>query len=61
MVDLEDIFTNPVFHLLGGGAVIATAIGYIMGKRMGFPPFPAWQLIILIIGEIAAAAFFASS
>jgi len=58
-LDLE-ILEEPGFWLLGGGAIAATLIGYIWSKKMGWIPLPWWQLIIILIVELVAAAFFAS-
>lgn len=58
-LDLE-ILEEPGFWILGGGAVIATIAGYIMSRNMGWMPLPWWQLIIIIIVELVAAAFFVS-
>lgn len=60
MVDFEEIFQSPGFWLLGGGAVAATLLGNTISiKTAGFG-FPIWQLIIVILGELVAAAFFAT-
>ena len=58
-IDLE-ILEGPRFWLLGGGAVIATIAGYIWSRKMDWIPLPWWQLIIIIVVELIAAAFFAS-
>jgi len=58
-LDLE-ILEEPGFWILGGGAVVATVIGYILSRNMGWTPIPIWQLIVLIVAELVAAAFFAS-
>jgi len=56
-VDME-ILTSIGFVLLAGFALVATIAGYIMGKRMGFPPFPIWQLLVIMAVEIVAAYIF---
>lgn len=59
-MNVEDILANPVFWILGGGAVIAELIGYIISKRSeSLPTFPLWQFLILVIGTIIIAAVFA--
>ena len=58
-LDLE-ILEEPGFWILGGGAVIATIIGYIWSRKMEWIPLPLWQLILIIVVELVAAAFFAS-
>ena len=57
----EDALENPVFWMLGGGAVAAELLGYIGGKKgwfgeLGAVSFVWWQFLILIIGTIIAAA-----
>ena len=59
MYELDEILSSPAFYLLGGGAVIATLIGYIWGRRMGWVPLPWWQLIVIILAELGAGALFA--
>jgi len=56
---LDEIVDNPAFWLLGGGAVIATIFGYIISKRAGWEVLPLWQMGVIIIVELIAAAFFA--
>ena len=55
-----EILTSTGFVLLAAFALGATLTGYIMGKRMGFPPFPVWQLIVIMVGEVIAAYVFAA-
>jgi len=59
-MDIEETLASPGFWLLGGGAVAATMIGYIWSKKQEWVALPLWQLIILIIVELLAAAFFAA-
>jgi hypothetical protein len=56
---LEEIWESPAFWMLGGGAVVAEILGFIMAKGMGWELLPWWQLILLIVGTLVAAAFFA--
>ena len=56
-VDME-IVTSAGFVILAVFAIGATMAGYIMGKRMGFPPFPIWQLLIIMAVELVAAYLF---
>ena len=58
-LDME-ILEEPGFWILGGGAMIATIAGYIMSKKAGWIPLPWWQLVLLLLVELVAAAFFAS-
>lgn len=57
---IDELIENPGFWLLAGGGLIAEVLGYILSKRMGFEAFPLWQLIIVMIGTVVAAAFFAT-
>ena len=57
-LDLE-VLEEPGFWILGGGAVAATVIGYIVSRNMEMS-LPLWQFLVLIVGEIIAAAIFAS-
>ena len=56
---IEEIMESPGFWILGGGGTIAVLLGYIMSKRITEFAFPLWQLIVIIIGVLAASAFFA--
>jgi len=56
---LDEILESPAFWILGIGGVSMEVLGYIMGKNMGLPPFPFWQFMVLMIGTLCAAAFFA--
>ena len=58
-MDLEDIFDNPAFWILGLGGVTAEVIGWRVSKSFG-ASLPMWQFLILIIGTLVAAAFFAN-
>jgi hypothetical protein len=60
MVEFDEILNSPGFWLLGGGAVTATVLGYIASKRMDLMPLPLWQLGIIILAELIAAAYFAT-
>ena len=59
MVEMDEILENPLFWLLGGGGLAAELLGYIVSKRMGMEAFPLWQLIVVMLGTLVAAAFFA--
>ena len=59
-MELDEIFSNAGFWLLGGGAVAATMIGYIYSVNNMDYALPIWQLIILIVVELIAAAVFSS-
>jgi hypothetical protein len=57
-MELSEVTNSPGFWLLGFGAATATILGYIASKKMDLMPLPLWQLILIIIVEFAAAAFF---
>lgn len=50
---------SPLFWVTGGLGVAMELLGWIISKRMMEYSFPVWQLLIMIAGTIAAAAFFA--
>lgn len=56
---LDEILESRAFWMLGVGGVAAEVLGFIASRRMGLDAFPIWQFIILIIGTLGAAAFFA--
>lgn len=56
---IDEVLESPAFWLLGGGAITAELLGYIISKRMGLDAFPIWQLLIVMVGTLVAAAFFA--
>lgn len=56
MIDFEELLESPAFLILGGGALIAEILGWIISKRMGLGGFPVWQLLILMAGTLVAAA-----
>lgn len=58
-MEFEDILGNPGFYLLAGGAIAATLIGWKMSKSFG-ASFPLWQVLIVMVVEVIAAAFFAA-
>jgi hypothetical protein len=57
-IDIE-LLSDPGFIILGGGAVLATVLGYIWGLKMGWDSFPIWQLLIIIAAEIGFSYFIA--
>ena len=59
-MDIDEIIESPAFWILGGGAVAMELIGFVISKRMGIGSFPVWQIIILMLGTLVAAAFFAT-
>jgi hypothetical protein len=59
-LDFDDVLNNPAFWILGGGGVAMELIGWIVSKRMMEYSFPIWQLLIMILGTLVAAAIFAN-
>lgn len=57
---LEDAMEEPGFWILAGGGVAMELIGWIVSKKMMEFSFPFWQLAIMMVGTIIAAAFFAT-
>lgn len=57
-MELDEVTSSFGFWILGGGAAMATILGYIWSKKMEWVPMPIWQLILIIIVEFIAAAFF---
>ena len=56
---IEDALEEPGFWILGVGGVAMVLIGFIVSKKMEYS-LPVWQLLVLIVGIIVAAAFFAT-
>lgn len=56
----DEILENPGFWILAGGGVGMEVLGWILSKNMGWGAFPLWQLLILILGTVIAAAIFAN-
>lgn len=58
-IDTEVLFSRAFIILLlfGWGATI---LGYILGKQMGFPPFPLTTMLVILLGELIAAYVFAA-
>lgn len=59
-MDIDEVIESPAFWILGGGAVAMEIIGFVISKRMGIGAFPVWQMILLMLGTLVAAAFFAT-
>ena len=57
---ITDAFEEPAFWILAGGGVAMELLGWIMSKRMFDASMPIWQLLIMIVVTIVAAAFFAT-
>lgn len=59
-MDIFEAFESPGFWILGGGGIVAVLLGFIVSKRMGMDILPIWQLIVMMVGILVAAAFFAT-
>jgi len=57
----DEILESPGFWILGTGGLIAEIGGYIIAKRAGWELMPFWQLIVIMLGTLAAAAFFGTN
>jgi len=57
---LEEALDEPAFWILAGGGVAMEVLGFIISKRAMEFSLPIWQLGILVVGTIIAAAFFAT-
>jgi len=57
-MELDEVFSSFGFWALGGGAAIATVMGFILSKKWEIAAMPLWQLIVIIAVEFVAAAFF---
>jgi len=56
---LDEILESPGFWILSALGVGAEILGYIMARNMELELMPLWQLIVMIIATLCAAAFFA--
>ena len=59
-MEIGETLDNPTFWILGGGGIAAEILGWTLGKNWTGFAFPIWQLIILMIGTLIAAAIFAN-
>jgi len=55
----NEILESPGFWILGGGGLIAEISGYIIARNLGWELMPFWELLVMMLGTLAAAAFFA--
>ena len=59
MIDWE-ILRSPGFVILGGGAWVATILGWLWSRKSDMASFSIVTLIIVLLVEIGAAYYFAS-
>jgi len=59
-MEIDDLIENPAFWILGGGGVAMELLGWIWSKRMGWVAMPFWQLLVMMLGTLVAAAIFAN-
>ena len=57
-MSLEEAFEEPGFYILGGLGIAMELIGWVISKKAGMGTFPIWQLLLLMLGTLVAAAFF---
>lgn len=56
----EEAFEEPSFWILGGVGAMMELLGWIISKRALDYSLPIWQLGILMVGTIIAAAYFST-
>jgi uncharacterized protein (DUF983 family) len=56
---LEEALDEPGFWILGGGGVAMVILGWILSRNMEYS-LPIWQLVVLIVGILIAAAYFST-
>ena len=56
-IDFEETLESPGFWILAGGGIVCTVFGWIFSKKIGVA-LPIWQLIIILITVVIAAALF---
>jgi len=59
-MDINEILESPGFWILGAGGLIAEIMGYMWSRNQGWEVMPFWQLLVMMIVTLAAAAFFAT-
>lgn len=59
-MDIEEVLESPAFWILGIGGVGAEVLGYIWSRNQGWEIMPFWQLIVMIIVTLLAAAYFST-
>jgi hypothetical protein len=58
--DFAELFENPAFIILAGGGIFCEVLGYIASKKLMEFSLPVWQLLIMMVVTVIAAAFFAN-
>lgn len=59
-MDINEALESPGFWLLGGGGTAAVLLGWVASRKMGMETLPVWQMLIIIVGVLVAAAFFST-
>ena len=57
---IDEALDEPAFWILGVGGIAMEVLGYIGGKSIGLGSMPVWQLVIMMMGTVIAAAYFAT-
>ena len=55
---LEEALDEPGFWILGGGGIAMVILGWTISKKTMEFALPIWQMIILMVGILVAAAYF---
>ena len=59
-MEIDEILESPGFWILGLGGLTAEIMGYVYRRNQGWVTMPIWQLGVMMIVTLAAAAFFAT-
>jgi len=59
-MELDEVLSSPGFWLLGIGGLSAEILGYTWSRNAGMDIMPFWQLMVMMLVTLAAAAFFGS-
>ena len=59
-MEIDEILESPGFWILGLGGLTAEIMGYVYSRNQGWVTMPIWQLGVMMIVTLAAAAFFAT-
>ena len=59
-MDMDEILESPGFWILGIGGLAAEVMGYMWSRNQGWVTMPIWQLLVMMLVTLVAAAFFAT-